>query len=148
MQHQSVILLEYYSASAPSMFTFFPAVAFFVMAFAFGGSSGWRHGQDRRQRLCGNQNSQRCQEAYPGEDMTRVRGTVPVKFLRPVFTRNSRGGNTPIMAWLSPLQRREVQHAIQLYYVKRASSRENVMAPWRPGVPEDSCTPLTFAGDG
>lgn len=48
MQQQSLVLLDCYAASAPSIFAFFPAVVFFVMAFAFGGSSWWRHGQDRR----------------------------------------------------------------------------------------------------
>lgn len=31
----------------------------------------------------------------------QVRGTVPVKFLPPVFTRNSRSGTAPIGALLS-----------------------------------------------
>lgn len=65
--------LLYYTASAPSMFTSVLAVVFFVIIFAFGCSPGLK---------------------LLHVTIETIRGTVPVKSLPLVFTRNSHSWNT------------------------------------------------------
>lgn len=78
MQQQSVIFLEW---TPPQLIPWLPS---FLLLFSLlwllllVARPGDAMVKTAAQRLCSNQNSQRCQEAYPGEDMTRVRGTVPV----------------------------------------------------------------------
>lgn len=96
------ILLEYYTAAVNFIFGSFHVVIFFVIIFAFGGSpvsfqGGSNYTITRETPEVAKVGVLPLHQRHNhGEG--QMKGTVPVKFLPPVFTRNSRSGIAHIIS--------------------------------------------------